>query len=76
MTAPAKPVDLAVARQLAHVNDVLDMPGTAVTVRAMADEIEALRETVRVLQDAIRRELDDNDLEACGPRPDLRALLP
>ena len=35
----------------------------------------ALGEVVR-LQKAIRCELDEGDLEACGPRADLRALLP
>jgi hypothetical protein len=65
----AKPVDLTEARDLARRLDVFDMPGTAEMMRAMADEIERLRT-------ALRGELDGGDLENCGPRPDLWALLP
>jgi hypothetical protein len=61
--------DLKSIREYAGLLVHRDMPGTAEMLNDMAIEIEALR-------DALRRELDEGDLEACGQRPDLRELLP
>ncbi len=43
----AKPADLGAARDLARRLAVFDMPGTAETIRDMADEIDALRDMLR-----------------------------
>ncbi len=64
-----KHCDLESIREYAGILARRDMLSTSEMLSDMATEIEALRA-------AIRRELDEGDLEACGPRPDLRALLP
>ena len=64
-----KPINLRRVRDHVACLAGYDMPGTSEMLSDMATEIEALRA-------ALRCELDEGDLEACGPRDDLRALLP
>ncbi len=59
MSAPAKPVDLEAARDLAKRLVHFDMPGTAETIRDMADEIE--RANVASLDAAAEKETADHE---------------
>lgn len=64
-----KHCDLAKLRRSAALHAAGYRLHTAEQLTDACDEIEALREVLRVA-------LDEGDLEACGRRDDLRALLP